>query len=473
MGHLRPALQPAPATATGASATSPTCVDLVEVAAVAGRFDRRPQPAAHAVPRTPGARQPILAEQPAVPQPALHRRRSGARLRRVAPAQRAAKKAAKELAALRAKSFVDYPAVVAIKQPVFDALYECFRDKHLTGAGGQATRAPMPLRPSSARAVSRCAGSRCSRCCRRTSTARAGRSGRTPTAVCDGPAVAEFASKRREDLEFVQYLQWQADIQLAAAQARARDLGLPIGLYRDLAVGAAADGADAWIASGRDRAVGDGRLPARSVQHAGPGLGHRRRCIRMTLREQGYAAVRHHAARQHAPRRRAAHRPRHGADAPVLDPEGAQAGQRRLRRSIRSRICSPSWRWKASAIAASSSARTWARCPRASASGWPRRTCCPTGCSTSRRTATGSSSRTSTRGWRWPASPPTTWRRSRGSGARPTSTSSGSSTFIPDAAAEDGERSARDDDRQHLLRGAGRAGAAVGVDAERHRQGRR
>ncbi len=162
-------------------------------------------------------------------------------------AQRAAKKAAKELAALQAKSFVDYPAVAAVKQPVFRALYDSFRDKHLSAAAAGDARANAfaafvreggePLRRFALFEV--------------LSADFGGASWMEwPEAYrrCDGPAIAEFASTRREDLEFIQYLQWLADLQLAAAQRRARDLGLPIGLYRDLAVGAAADGADAWIA---------------------------------------------------------------------------------------------------------------------------------------------------------------------------------------------------------------------------------
>lgn len=42
------------------------------------------------------------------------------------------------------------------------------------------------------------------------------------------------------------WLQWVADRQLAAAQARARDAGMPLGIYLDLAVGPRRDGAEAW-----------------------------------------------------------------------------------------------------------------------------------------------------------------------------------------------------------------------------------
>ena len=60
-------------------------------------------------------------------------------------------------------------------------------------------------------------------------------------------------------------------------------------------------------------------------------------------------AVDRDAARQHAPRRRAAHRSRHGARAPVLDPAGSGAARRRVRALSVRRPCWACSRWKASA----------------------------------------------------------------------------------------------------------------------------
>ncbi len=60
----------------------------------------------------------------------------------------------------------------------------------------------------------------------------------------DGPGVKAVASAGRERVRFHQWLQWQCELQLAQA---AQDGGaLAIGLGRDLAVGAAPDGAEAW-----------------------------------------------------------------------------------------------------------------------------------------------------------------------------------------------------------------------------------
>lgn len=57
-----------------------------------------------------------------------------------------------------------------------------------------------------------------------------------------GPATSE----RRRAADFAVYLQFLADAQLA----QAADSGLAVGLYRDLAVGAAPDGAEVWSSPG-------------------------------------------------------------------------------------------------------------------------------------------------------------------------------------------------------------------------------
>jgi 4-alpha-glucanotransferase len=63
-------------------------------------------------------------------------------------------------------------------------------------------------------------------------------------------AVAEFAGSHADRVEFFQFLQWQADVQLGAADAAGRANGLALGLYRDLAVGVNPQGAEAWADQG-------------------------------------------------------------------------------------------------------------------------------------------------------------------------------------------------------------------------------
>jgi 4-alpha-glucanotransferase len=50
----------------------------------------------------------------------------------------------------------------------------------------------------------------------------------------------------KDEIEFVEFVQWIADRQLGACQARAKSLGMKVGLYLDVAVGVQSDGFDAW-----------------------------------------------------------------------------------------------------------------------------------------------------------------------------------------------------------------------------------
>jgi 4-alpha-glucanotransferase len=62
-----------------------------------------------------------------------------------------------------------------------------------------------------------------------------------------GPtAINALRAEAAEQIGYHEYVQWLADRQLAACQAEARRLNLPVGLYADLAVGVAPAGADAW-----------------------------------------------------------------------------------------------------------------------------------------------------------------------------------------------------------------------------------
>ena len=55
-----------------------------------------------------------------------------------------------------------------------------------------------------------------------------------------------FAAAHPEELERAQYAQWECDRQLAHARSAARDAGMRVGLYQDVAVGVSPDGAEAW-----------------------------------------------------------------------------------------------------------------------------------------------------------------------------------------------------------------------------------
>jgi 4-alpha-glucanotransferase len=59
-------------------------------------------------------------------------------------------------------------------------------------------------------------------------------------------AVRDFAREHRDRVAFHQWLQFEADRQLSSAATAARDAGMRIGLYQDLAIGTSPVGADTW-----------------------------------------------------------------------------------------------------------------------------------------------------------------------------------------------------------------------------------
>ena len=61
------------------------------------------------------------------------------------------------------------------------------------------------------------------------------------------PAVASFREQHRTRVQFHQYLQWIASEQLTQVAAQTRQLGMPIGLYHDLALGSDRSGSEAWV----------------------------------------------------------------------------------------------------------------------------------------------------------------------------------------------------------------------------------
>jgi (1->4)-alpha-D-glucan 1-alpha-D-glucosylmutase len=62
----------------------------------------------------------------------------------------------------------------------------------------------------------------------------------------NSPDVARYAREHVERVELFEYLQWQADLQLARIGTRSFELGLGIGLYQDLAVSIDRAGAESW-----------------------------------------------------------------------------------------------------------------------------------------------------------------------------------------------------------------------------------
>lgn len=119
------------------------------------------------------------------------------------------------LAGLRATSHVDYRGVSEAKTAVLGALHRHFRDHHLARDTPRAEAYRGFL----------AAGGEELHCFADFEAARA------------GPETSA---------ELHGYLQWQADLQLRAVAASIEGAGMALGLTRDLAVGPATDGAEAW-----------------------------------------------------------------------------------------------------------------------------------------------------------------------------------------------------------------------------------
>ncbi|MGQ9370956.1 4-alpha-glucanotransferase [Azospirillum sp. A39] len=154
-----------------------------------------------------------------------------------------------DLAAARAAELVDYPAVARLKMPVLERLYASFRGRHLAdGADSGRGRAFRDFQRASGEALRRHATFEAlhERFYGADPARWAWQSWPEEYRRVDSAAVADFAREQGERVEFFEYLQWEADRQLAAAAARARAAGMGLGFYRDLAVAANPGGAAAW-----------------------------------------------------------------------------------------------------------------------------------------------------------------------------------------------------------------------------------
>ncbi|MEL7349114.1 MAG: 4-alpha-glucanotransferase, partial [Pseudomonadota bacterium] len=82
----------------------------------------------------------------------------------------------------------------------------------------------------------------------------------------DTEAARAFATAHPAEVAFHAWLQMEADRALASAQASARQAGMPLGLYADLAVGVRPGGAETWARQGGDA----GAIFARGVSLGAP-----------------------------------------------------------------------------------------------------------------------------------------------------------------------------------------------------------
>lgn len=152
---------------------------------------------------------------------------------------------------LREAELIDYPRVAEVKRLALDLLYANFRARHLGGATERA-RAFRAFQQAGGEALRRHALFEAIQESLHRDVPSTWGWPVWPDAYrdADSPAVREFAAEHLDRVEFYEYLQWQADLQLGAAAAESSERGLAVGIYQDLAVSIDRGGAEAW--SGQD-----------------------------------------------------------------------------------------------------------------------------------------------------------------------------------------------------------------------------
>ncbi|MGE5131244.1 MAG: malto-oligosyltrehalose synthase [Sphingomonadaceae bacterium] len=151
------------------------------------------------------------------------------------------------LAELRAAELVDYPGVAAAKFEALEIAYAHFRRAHLARSDARA-RAFREFRARGGEILQRHALYDALQEHFHRADASVWGWQRWPEAYHDpaGDAVARFALAHAGRVEYFEYLQWQAEIQLSRVAWRCAELGLALGLYLDLAVSVDRAGSDAW-----------------------------------------------------------------------------------------------------------------------------------------------------------------------------------------------------------------------------------
>jgi len=154
---------------------------------------------------------------------------------------------AAKLRQLRAAELVNYAGVAAAKLPVLELLYAHFREHELAADTARA-RAFRVFCADGGDALSRYALFEALQESLQRADPKRGVWQQWPDDYRDpnSPQVTRFAKEHSERIGFFQYLQWQADQQLAQVDALCAELEMPIGLYADLAVSVDRAGSEAW-----------------------------------------------------------------------------------------------------------------------------------------------------------------------------------------------------------------------------------
>lgn len=157
------------------------------------------------------------------------------------------------LASFRASELVEYDRIYAAKLTALEALFQTFQARHLRGQG----ESSATQRGQAFLDYARQGGERLERFAlfqalseelqRRYPDIWEWKDWPEPYRNPASPEVEAFRRAQASRVRFHQYLQWIASEQLLVVAQRARALGMPLGLYHDLALGSSRSGSDAWV----------------------------------------------------------------------------------------------------------------------------------------------------------------------------------------------------------------------------------
>jgi 4-alpha-glucanotransferase len=151
------------------------------------------------------------------------------------------------LDALRAQEHVDYRGVADLKFETLALLFQDFRERHLASPSARGDSFRAFVADGGAALQMHARFDALDRYHRATTGCASGwLSWPQEYRDVNGSAATRFAQEHPAEVEFYAYLQWLAHEQLVSAQALSRDLGMPIGLYGDYAVGANPSGSEIW-----------------------------------------------------------------------------------------------------------------------------------------------------------------------------------------------------------------------------------
>ncbi|MGO9472307.1 MAG: glycogen debranching protein GlgX [Rhodomicrobium sp.] len=153
-----------------------------------------------------------------------------------------------QIAALSGQPQVDYASVWELKRAILEASFADFSDLCANSAGAAPVREFEAFLAQGGASLEKFA------CFEAVSEARQGEAWpRWPAGLAGGDpgALAAFSHGNAKLIRFHAYLQWLADRQFGQAASRGAGSETWLGFYRDLAVGAAPDGAEVWANAGQ------------------------------------------------------------------------------------------------------------------------------------------------------------------------------------------------------------------------------